>query len=62
MMAAPVIAGVLYDWRPVSNFSVGLGVLGLSILVTWIGAQKKEKVHSMEKSFESNDVEIEEDA
>jgi len=33
-MAAPLIAGVLYDWQPSSIFSVGLIVLGLSLILS----------------------------
>jgi len=33
-MAAPLIAGVLYDWQPSSIFSVGLIVLGLSMILS----------------------------
>jgi len=34
MMAAPVLAGFLYDWRPVSIFPVGLGLVGLTLLLS----------------------------
>ena len=31
-MIAPVLAGFLFDWRPISIFPVGLGILGFSLL------------------------------
>ena len=32
LMAAPVIAGFLYNWRPVSIFPIALAVLGITLL------------------------------
>jgi len=34
MMLAPVVAGFLYDWQPVSIFQVGVGVIVLSLLIS----------------------------
>lgn len=34
MMAAPILAGFLYDWRPVSIFPVGLGLMGLTLFLS----------------------------
>ena len=31
---APVIAGFLYDWRPIAIFPAGLGVLGVTLLIS----------------------------
>jgi len=33
---APVIAGFLYDWRPIAIFPAGLGVLGVTLLISLI--------------------------
>lgn len=33
---APVIAGFLYDWRPIAIFPAGLGVLSVTLLITLI--------------------------
>jgi len=41
LMVAPFIAGLLYDWRPVSIFPVGLGVLGLSLLLSSLFVRHK---------------------
>lgn len=34
-MIAPVLAGFLYDWRPISIFPAGLGILGFSLLISF---------------------------
>ena len=33
-VAAPIVAGFLYDWRPISIFPVSLGVLVVTVLLT----------------------------
>lgn len=33
-MAAPVVAGFLYDWQPSTIFSVSLGVIGVTLLLS----------------------------
>ena len=33
-VAAPIVAGFLYDWRPISIFPVSLGVLAVTVLLT----------------------------
>jgi MFS family permease len=42
MMIAPVIAGFLYDWKPVSIFWVGMGVLVITSLATFGFISKKK--------------------
>ena len=34
MMAAPILAGVLYHWQPISIFPISVGVLGMTALLT----------------------------
>jgi len=34
MMVAPILAGVLYNWQPISVFPVAVGVLGMTALLT----------------------------
>jgi MFS family permease len=34
MMAAPILAGVLYNWQPISVFPVSVAVLGMTALLT----------------------------
>ena len=34
MMVAPILAGVLYTWQPISVFPVAVGVLGMTALLT----------------------------
>ena len=42
-MAAPLLAGFLYDWQPSSVFQVGLGVMGVSFLLSVYFVQKNRK-------------------
>lgn len=45
-MIAPVLAGFLFDWRPISIFPVGLGILGFSLLFSiyfvWSSGQNNQ--------------------
>lgn len=62
MMAAPVIAGVLYEWQPISIFPIGMSVLGFSLLMTLIAAYFKQGSQFRNKISESDELEIVEDA
>jgi len=42
-MAAPLLAGFLYYWQPSSVFQVGLGVMGVSFLLSVYFVQKNRK-------------------
>jgi hypothetical protein len=35
-VVAPILAGFLYDWRPISIFPVSLGVLAVTVLLTLV--------------------------
>ena len=55
-MAAPLAAGVLYDWQPASIFSVGLIVLGMSFLLSLCFVNKKRKMNRDEKEVLSMEM------
>ncbi len=42
-MAAPVVAGFLYDWRPVSIYPISLLVLGVTLLLSILFARRNNR-------------------
>jgi hypothetical protein len=40
-VAAPVLAGILYEWRPKAIFSVGLEILLLTIILALIFLRRR---------------------
>jgi len=61
MMLAPVSAGFLYDWQPASVFSVGAGLLGVTLILS-SGFIMKNGYHfaSLEDQAVSEDEEADE--
>jgi len=51
MMVAPVLAGFLYNWRPVSIFPVGVGLVGLTLLVS-LRFMRRDAGHLEDQHFE----------
>jgi hypothetical protein len=44
-MAAPVLAGLCYDWRPISIFPISLGILGMTFLMSnWFIRRQQKQV------------------
>lgn len=43
LMVAPVAAGFLYDWKPISIFPVSLALLGLTLLTTLLFVRRNGK-------------------
>lgn len=46
LMVAPVVAGFLYDWKPVSIFPVSLAVLGVTLLSSFLFVQWNGKIRN----------------
>jgi len=58
-VAAPIIAGFLYDWQPIIVFPVSVIIIGITLLITFVHSRHARS--SGERSLAASPLEVEDD-
>jgi MFS family permease len=61
-MVAPVIAGWLYDWRPTLLFPISAGLLGISMMISYLVMQRNHRKGDIPAVVNFSDSEVADEA